>query len=117
MFIFHLLINKRAHLSKCRMPPLSIIVYFEVSSQLTVASPAKVGPVKPGRNEQRVRQRYLRMGKEVLVECLITAERTLAAQRERWLAQQDEALIWRLRAEVAETQLRERQAKTDQQHS
>ena len=72
---------------------------------LTVASPAKVGPVKPGRNEQRVRQRYLRMGKEALVEHLITAEHTLAEQRERWLSQQDETLTWRLRAETAEAQL------------
>jgi hypothetical protein len=54
-----------------------------------------------------VRQRYLRMGKEVLVECLITAERTLTEQRERWLTQQDEALTWRLRAEAAEARLKE----------
>lgn len=74
---------------------------------LTVASPAKVGPVKPGRNEQRVRQRYLRMGKEALVECLIVVERTLAEQRERWLSQQDEILTWRLRAEVAEKRLQD----------
>jgi hypothetical protein len=72
---------------------------------LVVAMPASPGGVKPGRDEQRVRQRYLRMGKEALVECLITAERTLAEQRERWLGQQDEVLTWRLRAEAAETQL------------
>jgi hypothetical protein len=46
----------------------------------------------PGRDEQRVRQRYLRMGKEALVERLITAERTLAEQR--------------LRAEAAEARLK-----------
>src|SRR6266567_1467641 len=33
---------------------------------LTGASPAKVGPVKPDRDEQRARQRYLRMSKEEL---------------------------------------------------
>jgi len=63
--------------------------------------------VKVGRDEQRVRQRYLHMSKEALVERLIAAERTLAEQRERWLAQQDEALTWRLRAEAAEAQLQE----------
>jgi hypothetical protein len=68
--------------------------------------------VKPGRDEQRVRQRYLRMSKDALVERLITTERTLAEQRERWLAQQDEALTWRLRADAAETQLQERSGKT-----
>jgi len=74
---------------------------------LSVASPAKVGPVKPGRNEQRVRQRYLRMDKETLVDRLITVERTSAEERERWLSQQDDALTWRLRAEAAEARLKE----------
>lgn len=48
---------------------------------LAVASPASSGAVKPGRDEQRVRQRYLRMSKEAFVERLITvsrATRTLA---------------------------------------
>jgi hypothetical protein len=70
------------------------------------ALPASPGSVKPGRDEQRVRQRYLRMSKEALVARLITAERTLAEQRERWLSQQDEVLTWRLRAEAAEARLR-----------
>jgi hypothetical protein len=73
------------------------------------------GVTKPGRDEQRVRQRYLRMSKEVLVARLITAERTLAEQRERWLVQQDEVLTWRLRAEAAEAQLQEHKARTSQQ--
>ena len=72
---------------------------------LAVASPVSPGVVKPGRDEQRVRQRYLRMSKEVLVERLIASERTLAEQRARWLSQQDEALTWRLRAEAAEARL------------
>jgi hypothetical protein len=72
---------------------------------LAVAPPASPGAIKPGRDEQRVRQRYLRMSKEVLVERLITAERTLAERRERWLSQQDEVLTWRLRAETAEVQI------------
>ncbi len=73
---------------------------------LAVVIPASPNVVKPGRNEQRVRQRYLRMSKEALVERLIAAERTLAEQRKRWLSQQDEALTWRLRAEAAEARLR-----------
>jgi hypothetical protein len=74
---------------------------------LVVAMPAKVGPVKPDRNEQRTRQRYLRMRKEALVERLLTVERTSAEARERWLSQQDEILTWRLRAEAAEARLKE----------
>lgn len=72
---------------------------------LAVATPASPGAIKPGRDEQRVRQRYLRMSKEALIERLITAERTLAEQRERWLSLQDEALTWRLRTEAAEARL------------
>jgi hypothetical protein len=74
---------------------------------LAAAQTASPRSVKPGRDEQRVRQRYLRMSKDVLVERLITAERTLAEQRERWLSQQDEAFTWRLRAETAERRLQE----------
>ena len=79
---------------------------------LAVAPSASSVVVKPDRDEQRVRQRYLRMSKNALVERLIITERTLAEQRERWLAQQDEALTWRLRADAAETQLQERTGKT-----
>jgi len=79
---------------------------------LVGAQPVSPVLVKPGRNEQRVRQRYLRLGKEALAERLITAERTLAEQRERWLSQQDESLTWRMRAEAAETQLQELQQRT-----
>jgi len=78
---------------------------------LVVTSPASPTTVKPGRDEQRVRQRYLRMSKEALVERLITTERTLAQRRERWLSQQDEALTWRLRAEAAEIQLQKSKEK------
>ena len=74
---------------------------------LAVATSAAPGAVKPGRDEQRVRQRYLRMSKEALAERLIATERTLAEQRERWLIQQDETLNWRLRAEAAEARLKE----------
>jgi hypothetical protein len=74
---------------------------------LVVTMLVSPGAIKPGRDEQRVRQRYMRMSKEALVERLIIAERTLAEQREHWLAQQDEALTWRLRAEAAEVRLHE----------
>ena len=73
---------------------------------LVVATPAPPGVVKPGRDEQRVRQRYLRMSKEALVERLLAVERTNADERERWLQQQDEVLTWRLRAEQAEARLK-----------
>ncbi len=74
---------------------------------LAGALPAKVGPIKPDRNAQRARQRYLRMSKEALVERLLTVERISSQERERWLTQQDEVLTWRLRAEAAETRLKE----------
>ena len=72
---------------------------------LVVASKAVPPAVKSGRDEQRVRQRYLRLSKEALVERLIATERTLAEQRERWLKSQDEGLIWQLRAETAEARV------------
>ena len=84
---------------------------------LAVTTPASPGTVKPDRDEQRVRQRYLRMSKEALVERLITAERTLGEQRERWLSQRDEALTWRLRAETAEARLaQEEETSTERKH-
>jgi hypothetical protein len=85
---------------------------------LAVVPPAQPPGIKPGRDEQRVRQRYLRMSKEALVDRLITTERTLAEQRGRWLSQQDEVLTWRLRAETAEAQLAEKmQPSTRKTHS
>ncbi len=81
---------------------------------LAMTTPVSPGLVKPGRDEQRVRQRYLRMSKETLVDRLIATERTVAEQRERWLSQQDEALTWRLRAETAEAQLDQLKGKLSQ---
>ena len=72
-----------------------------------VTSPRSVGPVKPDRDEQRARQRYLRMSKQSLVERLLSVERTSAEERERWLSSQDDMLTWRLRAEAAEARLKE----------
>lgn len=73
---------------------------------LTVALPVSPGSTKPGRDEQRVRQRYLRQSKEALVERLLAVERLQAQEQERWLSQQDEVLTWRLRTETAEARLK-----------
>jgi hypothetical protein len=78
---------------------------------LVAASKALPPAVKSGRDEQRLRQRYLRMSKEALVERLITVERTLAERQERWHSQQDEVLTWRLRAEVAEARVEQQGSK------
>lgn len=55
--------------------------------------------VKVDRDTSRVRKRYLSLTKAELVERLLTVEYEYAEQHKRWLAQQDEVLIWRLRAE------------------
>jgi hypothetical protein len=54
------------------------------------------------RDIERVRQRYLRLGKQELVDRLIAIEQTYAEDRERWLQANDEILLWRLRVEQAE---------------
>jgi hypothetical protein len=74
-------------------------------SSTEISLPSVFGSIKPDRDEQRARQRYLRMGKETLVERLLAVERLYAQDRERWLIQQDEMLTWRLRAEAAEARL------------
>jgi hypothetical protein len=77
------------------------------SSRKKPISPTKIplpsvsGSIKPDRNEQHARQRYLRMSKEALVERLIVVERTYAEARECWLSQQDDVLSFQLRAEAA----------------
>jgi hypothetical protein len=72
---------------------------------IAVTPPPSLGAAKPARDKQRVRQRYLRMSKETLVERLLAEEQTYAEQRERWLKNQDEVLTWRLRAEAAEARM------------
>jgi hypothetical protein len=73
------------------------------------APPASPRVVKLGRDELRVRQRYLRLSKEALAERLIAAEQLMAEQRARWLSQQDEVLTWQMRAVTAEAQLQQLQ--------
>jgi hypothetical protein len=60
---------------------------------------------KVDRDEEQARQRYLRFSKAELVDRLLAAEYTYAKQEQRWLSQQDETLLWRLRAEAAEARL------------
>jgi len=80
-----------------------------------VATTSHPGHVKPDRDLAQVRQRYVRMGKAVLVDRLLAVEQVYAEQQECWLVQQDELLQWRLRAEAAETRLqREETAKKKQ---
>jgi hypothetical protein len=64
---------------------------------------ASVNLVRPrirlSRDLTRARQRYLRLGKSVLVERLLTLEQAHAEQEERWFRVNDELLTWKLRAE------------------
>lgn len=78
--------------------------------------PTPPGHVKPDRDQDKVRQRYLRMGKSVLVDRLLAVEQTYAEQQEHWLQSQDELLQWRLRAEAAETQLQREKARKAKTH-
>ncbi len=76
-------------------------------SSTEISLPSVSGSIKLDRDEQRVRQRYLRMGKEALVERLLTVERACVEQEQRWLSYQDDLLTWRLRAQAAEARLKE----------
>jgi hypothetical protein len=68
------------------------------------APSASVNLVRPhislSRDVTRARQRYLRLGKSVLVERLLALEHAYAEQEERWLRVNDELLTWRLGAEL-----------------
>ncbi len=68
---------------------------------------ALVRSIKLRRDEERVRQRYLRLSKPDLVDRLLAAERSYTEQEQRWLSHQDDLLTWRLRAQAAETRLKE----------
>ena len=62
---------------------------------------------KADRGQEQVRQRYLHLSKAELVDRLLAVESAYAKQEQRWLSQQDEVFTWRLRAEAAETRLKE----------
>jgi hypothetical protein len=64
-------------------------------------------PVNPGRDQMRVRQRYLRLSKATLAERLLRLEQAYAEVHARWLTQADTLLTWQLRAHEAERRLAE----------
>jgi hypothetical protein len=86
--------------------------YYERHRQWTPRRPRRgpsapstsVTPIRPrislSRNLTRARQRYLRLGKAVLVERLLALEQAYAEQEERWLRVNDELLTWQLGAEL-----------------
>lgn len=67
-------------------------------------SPSAPAPVqvKADRNVGPVRQRYLRMSKQKLVDRLVAVEQAYAAQEERWLRANDKLLAAQLQAEQAD---------------
>ena len=71
--------------------------------------------IKADRDQGRVRQRYLKMNREELVDQLLLTEQQYAQLHERWLALNDKLLEWQLRAEQAEAQLHARQKPTSRQ--
>lgn len=77
------------------------------SKGIKPSSEAATRPMKIDRDLARARQRYLQMGKAELVERLLSVEQAYADHQERWLQQQDEVLLWRLRAEAALARLKE----------
>lgn len=75
------------------------------TSRLQPEKRSSAGAVKLTRDEARTRQRYQQLTKGDLVDRLLAAERSTAEWEQRWLAHQDDALHWRLRAEAAEKRL------------
>ena len=65
--------------------------------------------IKADRDQGRVRQRYMKLNREELVDQLLLVEQQYAQLRERYLAVNDTLLEWQLRAEQAETQLKAQQ--------
>lgn len=61
--------------------------------------------IKPDRDQARVRQRYMKLSREELVNQLLLVEQQYAELHERYLAMNDKLLEWQLRAEQAESRL------------
>lgn len=59
--------------------------------------------IKLNRDLTRVRQRYLKLSKEELVDRLLVVEQALAQQEQNLNATNDELLTWRLKAEQSES--------------
>ncbi len=68
------------------------------------------GPmIKADRDKSRVRQRYMKLNREELVDQLLSVEQQYAELHERYLSMNDKLLEWQLRAEAVEAQLNARQ--------
>jgi hypothetical protein len=65
--------------------------------------------VKVDRDQGRIRQRYMKLNREELVNQLLSVEQQYAELHERYLAVNDTLLEWQLRAEQAEAQLKVQQ--------
>jgi hypothetical protein len=73
--------------------------------------------IEPGRDLNRVRQRYLQMTKQELAERLVQTEQFYAEQQELWLEGQDEVLTWRLQAETWRKRAEDAEAKLAEQQN
>lgn len=65
--------------------------------------------IKADRDQTRVRQHYMKLNREELVERLLSTEQGYAELHDRWLAMNDKLLEWQLRTERAEAQLKDRE--------
>jgi hypothetical protein len=65
--------------------------------------------IKADRDQGRVRQRYMKLNREELVDQLLSVEHHYAELHERYLAMNDKLLEWQLRAEQAESLLNAQQ--------
>jgi hypothetical protein len=65
--------------------------------------------IKVDRNQDRVRQRYMKVNRTELVDQLLSVEQQYAELHGRYLAVNDKLLEWQLRAETAEAALSVRQ--------
>lgn len=73
------------------------------SRMTTRPKPDRVQPVNLSRDVDRVRQRYLKLTKEALVDRLLLVEQAHSEQEERWLRVNEELLTWQLRLHATET--------------
>ena len=90
---------------------------FRTASKLKKRQPARrngdAAPVvKVDRDQGRVRQRYMKLNREELVNQLLSVEQQYAELHERYLAVNDKLLEWQLRAEQTEAQLKVQQERS-----
>jgi len=90
---------------------------FRTASKTKKRQPARrnddAAPViKADRDQGRVRQRYMKMSREELVDQLLSVEQQYAQLHERYLVVNDKLLEWQLRAEQAEAQLKVQQERS-----